>query len=63
MTISKTPLLQRIEALEERIELLMTFVNTQGEINRRLVDQLKTNRLSEGEEKATGLILPARLNS
>ena len=65
MTVTKTPLLKRIEDMEAYIDLLMTFVNNQNDINQKLVAQVR--HLSETTEsdtdKPSGLILPPRLNS
>ena len=71
--ITKTPLLKRLEALEaleQQVELLMVFANTQSQINARLAAMINDARirlLSKQEENDTaphsGLILPDRLNS
>jgi len=66
MEISKTPLLKRLEALEQLTEQLLQVAIAQGEINFKLTAKVKT-LLSEAEENDTaphsGLILPDRLNS
>ena len=66
MEISKTPLLKRLEALEQLTEQLLQVAIAQGDINSKLTAKVKT-LLSKQEENDTaphsGLILPDRLNS
>ncbi len=59
-------LLKRIEELERNNNLLLMFVNTQSQINERLVrlvNDLLSKQDEEGTDQRSGLILPGRLNS